>query len=192
MAGDSNPHEHPSRVGSVTMIVTFRFPGEWYHNHKKEFKKARDAYPIPLEFKGFQDMGWKSQFEDIKILSQRDIDPKTGREFSVETTVVWEGEMTTELLAWMKKEWAEFELNPIKEQLKKFDEETQRQIKSWKESLNRPPEGFINAYLKERSAKRKLIETQGEVARETVVEPVIVGRPYEEIFGGGNDFGEDN
>lgn len=173
------------------MQVTFRFPGEWYHEHKKDFKKARDAYPIPLEFKGFQDMGWKSQFEDIKVESDREIDPKTGREFSKETRVIWEGGQATELLVWMKKEWAQFEVNPIKEQLRKFDEETSRQVKSWKESLNRPPEAYIEAYRKDRVEKRKAIESQGEVAKETMIK-VEIGRPVDEVFGGSTDEAQRN
>jgi hypothetical protein len=147
------------------VLITFKFPGEWYHNNKKAFEKARKAYAdtVPLEFKGFQDMGWKSQFEDIKVDAVRVTDPKTGREHSESVTIYWEGERETELLKWMKVNWKDFELNPLGERLKKFDEETSGKVKRWKESLNRPPDSFLEAYLRDRTEKRKLIEGGVEV-----------------------------
>ena len=163
------------------MRVVWKIDGPWYHDRKKEFKEAREKYGH-LVYKGFQDMGWKSEYEEIWMDVIRVVDEKTGREYTKELTLTWEGDKPTKLFAWMKEFFKDFELDPLKEKLKDFDEETRVQIELWMTTLNRPPDGYINAYKKDRAKKREELIASMNCEETVGNEPPEAGVPVEEIF----------
>lgn len=162
------------------MRVVWKIDGPWYHVRKQEFKKARDKYGH-LVYKGFQDMGWKSEFEEIWMDVVREVDDK-GKEFTRELTITWEGEKPTRLFKWMKEFFEEFELDPLKERLKDFDEETRMQVELWLTTLNRPPDGYINAYKKDRAKQREELVRSMECEETVGNVPPEPGVPVEEVF----------
>ena len=136
-------------------MVTWKIPGDWYHEHKDEFKRVRDEYGR-LQFLGWREMAWKSEKEKVTLIAERYVG-EDGKEKTKEVTLCWEGEQETWLLNKMKEMFGKFSADEMTLELRTFDEKVEYEIRQMYTSLNRPPEGFINAHIKRRLEERKTI-----------------------------------
>src|SRR4030067_1239205 len=138
------------------MQFVWKMPGEWYHEHKDKFKVIRDEYGR-LKYLGFLAMAWQSEKEKVSILAERYIDPKDGKEKSKEVTLSWEGAESTWLLEQMKEMFKDFIVDEMRVELLTFDASVQAEVCVMLTSLNRPPDGYINMFIKDKIAERKAI-----------------------------------
>jgi hypothetical protein len=142
--------------GLNLLKYSWKIPGDWYHNHKNDFKRIRDEYGR-LRYLGFQEMAWESDVERVTLLADRVFDEKLQKDVTHEVTMIWEGKMSTWMLEQMKEMFKSFATDNLREELLTFDKNVDAEILVMRSSLNRPPDGFINAHIKKRLMERKEI-----------------------------------
>jgi len=147
------------------MMKKFVIDGQFYHDNKKSFKKLLAESGL---FWNWKDSQWQTsnQSEVIKFACVREIN-NDGKEFTKEVTLLWKSSKETALGKAMSELFRDFQIdvsNYKTNKLKEFDRITALTIEQMRKghilAPKGAPEGFINAYRRDREEQRQQLEME--------------------------------